>query len=670
MRRGAGLAAGVGVALVIGLLPQGGAQAQFVSPPDGLQYRDVRVGAAGNPGANGGGAGNGGEGGNGGNSVEPGLYGVAKKPKKKSAPLSPEVVQGMFAQTPAEWAPQGQIIADSGFRPWPNGFNFFNFGGGTEINAQLGHTTRPAGIDTKGMAQMIGPQACRQDLDANGKPTKPTTKNCTLTAQAAYMQRSINDMTRGGHCFGMATLAQRIYMGLESPAKFKGGAHTVGIDFAAPVQEEISRWWATQIFAEGPSAQTPNQLLQTLIADFRTGKTSNVLALFFPYKGKTAGHAITPYAVYDRGGGLYDIAVYDNNYPSRARAVHVNTNTNTMEYFVGSRPKTGPILAKGSASDIQFFLQPISAVAGKLPCTFCTDAQALTLQFAAVESSADVKITVTKPDGGALAAGDLVQERAIATVSHEGWFTPPSVTVKKGVPFKVTVENTSASGAINSSFSAHSAVVSWGVDAATLRPGQRDSATYYPGRGFVDYEFGGASRPLLTAIVNESLQPNIEYTVKSLVVIDERAGSRKGAVTKVRMNLSPQKDQVSLTTLGVPAKFATTVERWGTKRDIVWRVPNVELQKGRALVIDYGDGLLKEAAPVVSLRGVGSDGGRAGSGAGAGSSGGAQPVAVREVSSKKVKPGTDPGETEVLPAVQLDGEICSIWSGSTVCEPS
>jgi len=49
------------------------------------------------------------------------------------------------------------------------------------------------------------------------------------------------------------------------------------------------------------------------------------------------------------------------------------------------------------------------------------------------------------------------------------------------------------------------------------------------------------------------------------------------------------------------------------------------------------------------LRGVGSDGGRAGS------DGGAQPVAVREVSSKKVKPGTDPGETEVLPAVRLDG---------------
>ena len=437
---------------------------------------------------------------------------------------------------------------------------------------------------------MIGPQACRQDLDANGKPTKPTAKNCVLTAQAAYMQRSIDDMTRGGHCFGMATLAQRMYMGLESPATFKGGQHAVGIDFAAPVQEEITRWWATQIFADGPSPQTPNQLLQTLIADFRAGKTSNVLALFFPYKGKTAGHAITPYAVYDRGGGLFDIAVYDNNYPSRPRAVHVNTNTNTMEYLVGIRPKAGTIMANGSATNVAFFLQPISEVAGKLPCTFCTDAQALTLQFSAVPSSDDVKITITKPDGSALPAGDLVQSKPIMSVSHEGWYTPPSVTVKKGVPFMVTIENTGASGAINSAFSAHSAVVSWGVDSVRLSPGQRDAAMYHPGRGFVDYQFGGASRPLITAIVNESLQPNIEYTVKSLVAIDEKAGRGPGAVTRVRMNLSPQKDQVSLTTLGVPAKFATTVERWGTKRDIVWRVPNVELQRGRALVIDYGDG--------------------------------------------------------------------------------
>ena len=237
MKRVAAVAVGVGAALVLGLVPQSSVQAQFVVSPSDGEGRSCEFRVC--------------------------FNGVATKPKKKSAPLSPEVVQGMFAQTPPEWAPQGQLIADSGFRPWPNGFNFFNFGGGTEINAQLGHTIRPAGISTKGMAQMIGPQACRQDLDANGKPTKPTTKNCVLTAQAAYMQRSINEMTRGGHCFGMATLAQRIYMGLESAAKFKGGNHAVGIEFAAPVQEEISRWWATQIFADGPAAQTPNQFITT-----------------------------------------------------------------------------------------------------------------------------------------------------------------------------------------------------------------------------------------------------------------------------------------------------------------------------------------------------------------------------------------------------------------------
>jgi hypothetical protein len=108
MRRVAAVVVGVGVALVIGLLPQGGAQAQvpdpvnpprepsnrvcalcrgdwpwagsvgagagdIVSPSQGLQYRDVRVGSE----------------------------GIAKEPEKKTAPLSPEVIQGMFAQTPS-----------------------------------------------------------------------------------------------------------------------------------------------------------------------------------------------------------------------------------------------------------------------------------------------------------------------------------------------------------------------------------------------------------------------------------------------------------------------------------------------------------------------------------------------------------------------------------------
>jgi len=54
------------------------------------------------------------------------------------------------------------------------------------------------------------------------------------------------------------------------------------------------------------------------------------------------GHAITPYAIEDRGNGVYWVRVYDNNHPDDAnRHVEINTTNDTWSYDLGETTWTG-----------------------------------------------------------------------------------------------------------------------------------------------------------------------------------------------------------------------------------------------------------------------------------------------------------------------------------------
>ena len=61
------------------------------------------------------------------------------------------------------------------------------------------------------------------------------------------------------------------------------------------------------------------------------------------------GHAITPYAVEDKGDGKFAVLVYDNNYPGITRAVEFDTNANTWSYNAATRPDLPEALYSGDA---------------------------------------------------------------------------------------------------------------------------------------------------------------------------------------------------------------------------------------------------------------------------------------------------------------------------------
>jgi hypothetical protein len=83
---------------------------------------------------------------------------------------------------------------------------------------------------------------------------------------------------------------------------------------------------------------------------------------------------VTPYAVEDRGNGIYAIMVYDNNYPGEARAIEVDTNADTWRYSGSTNPDEPADEYEGDAETTTLELAPIQPRMSQQACPFCDQA--------------------------------------------------------------------------------------------------------------------------------------------------------------------------------------------------------------------------------------------------------------------------------------------------------
>ncbi|MCW2966568.1 MAG: hypothetical protein JWM71_340 [Solirubrobacteraceae bacterium] len=221
----------------------------------------------------------------------------------------------------ASYAPTGDIVADSGFRPDVDGFGFENYG----------NDVQPENMTAYEVEDIFGPGVC-----VRGDGT-----TCELSPLAAKWMDDQNQAMDGGHCMGFSVTALRMFGGSLKPATF--GAGTVPdlkIGGNTDLQSSIAEGFAYQDLDAVKKAEiggTPNQVLQRLTAGLRSG-TDTYTMLIFGKNGKPGGHAITPFAVEDQGGGKVNVLVYDNNFPDVVRAVHFDTKADTWEYRGGINP--------------------------------------------------------------------------------------------------------------------------------------------------------------------------------------------------------------------------------------------------------------------------------------------------------------------------------------------
>ena len=311
-------------------------------------------------------------------------------------------------------AQAGTIVADSGFRPAVNGFPFSNYGGGNYKN-----------LNAAEMQRIFGRAAC-----LTGKGAR-----CVLNPGVRNWMESVNDSMDGGHCYGLSALSQYIYdeqlprFGYSSLAAFGAPAiQDLKIDDSVRLQRSIARAFAFQLLpsvADNAVRKSPREVLRFLIDNLDNNRGEAWNLMIFQW-GMEAGHAITPYAIEDMGDGIYEIHVYDNNWPGDdSLRVTVDTKKNTWNYYASINPGVPAARYAGNAKSLSLFLRPNKPALGTQQCAYCIGRQARKSKYNQVSLSgsadqhAHLLITDSKGRQTGYRNGKLVNQIPGAKVMHQ-----------------------------------------------------------------------------------------------------------------------------------------------------------------------------------------------------------------------------------------------------------
>lgn len=256
---------------------------------------------------------------------------------------------------PSESAAPAAGSADSGFRPENNGFSFENYG----------NDSISANLTAVEMQRLFGDQVCASLAGGD----------CILTPPAKQWMTEINNYMDGGHCEGMAVLSLLMYSEHVKAGDFgASNAHDLSINDEF-LQREIALWWTTQATWPAGSVkinETPQAVVDALIETYTSYPSPAEEWVMGIYMADfSGGHAITPFAVEDKGDGIYHILVYDNNWPDQSRIVEVDYNANTWTYQASTNPNEPESLYEGNADTHTLELVGISQRLEQQQCDFC-----------------------------------------------------------------------------------------------------------------------------------------------------------------------------------------------------------------------------------------------------------------------------------------------------------
>ncbi|MBT3390143.1 MAG: hypothetical protein HN413_07000 [Chloroflexi bacterium] len=245
--------------------------------------------------------------------------------------------------------------ADSGFRPEDNGFSFENYG----------NDSVSANLTAAELQRMFGDMVCASLSGGE----------CILTPPAQRWMTEINNYMDGGHCEGMAVLSMLMYDQIIEAAQFGGDtAHDLSLADEA-LQREIAYWWTTQATLPASSIkldESPSAILDVLIQTFNEGANAAEKWVMGIYMADfSGGHAITPYAVEDQGGGIFHVLVYDNNWPDMGRVLVIDKNGNSWSYQASTNPNEPESLYEGDASTGTLEIVGITSRLEQQYCEFC-----------------------------------------------------------------------------------------------------------------------------------------------------------------------------------------------------------------------------------------------------------------------------------------------------------
>jgi len=275
------------------------------------------------------------------------------------------------------------FVAAIGFRPDKNGYSFKNSGGK--------YPATPGLVTTNVMVKLFGNDVC---LGGSGR-------SCRLSPPASEWMGMINRAMNGGQCEGMAVSSLTFFKGVDKLGEYKPGAKTAHDLNREQVSSLIGYYWAYQAVdpvgrevMRGRRSSTPATVLERLSEMLKNNELTTI-GIFAP-RPMRGGHAVTPYAIEDRGNSVYWVRIYDNNYPNQSRYIEIDKDANTWRYDVAARnPGETRMPWKGDAESRSIVLIPLSARLQKAECPFCRSSKGRKTVFPARSAA----LSISDPEG-------------------------------------------------------------------------------------------------------------------------------------------------------------------------------------------------------------------------------------------------------------------------------
>jgi hypothetical protein len=403
------------------------------------------------------------------------------------------------------------VVADSGFRPGPNGFTFENYG------ATLSSGAVPTNLTPADMQALFGSVVCADA--AIGK--------CDLIPEAQAWMDQTNQGMSGGHCYGFSVAADIEWHDQASTATY--GAPTINgltIDNNASLQATIARGWVYQLL---PSVQaksisgTPDKVLGELEKVLKPHASETYTITIFKRDG-SGGHAVTPYEVKYNGGGKYDVLIYDNNWPGQTRAIAVDTNADTWSYDAATNPNDPTEHYDGDAKTKTFTLFPTSPGQGTQPCPFCgtvpsqgstagtTGAARAATIYLAGSLSNHSHVLVTDHAGHRLGYvnGKIVNEipgaHYVLLTSNQDWKNKlePILYVPANVAYTITLDGSPLTAPDTESIGIIGPSWHIAINSIPMHPGDKDTLTVDPNATRLTYRTDRAQSPTIDAAVSDA----------------------------------------------------------------------------------------------------------------------------------------------------------------------
>ncbi|MDX6664883.1 MAG: hypothetical protein QOG68_1089 [Solirubrobacteraceae bacterium] len=390
------------------------------------------------------------------------------------------------------YVPTGKILADSNLRPWDDGFNFENYG----------NDAGPVNMTPAQVEDLFGKQVC---YDGTGQ-------SCKLTPAAKQWMDVTNDAMAGGHCMGFSVTALRFFTKNINPSDY-GAAKTSALPIVGnnSLQELIAEDWAYQklpLVTDKQITGAPSDVLKAITTALGDPKKETYTLGIL---NKTGGHAITPFAVEDQGGGKQNVLVYDNNFPGVVRTVAFDTNQNHWSYHGGPNPSDLNELYEGDAQNPNIVLLPTTPGTQLQPCPFCNGSTAAPRGYgtgtALGKSEQYDEITLTgnpvnhahllltdkKGNRTGFVNGTIINEIPGAEVNRsltvQNWreAPEPAYRIPNGIAVEVTVDATALDKPDTEDLTLIGPGDYFDISGINLKPGQQDTVSFQSGGGGLNY---------------------------------------------------------------------------------------------------------------------------------------------------------------------------------------